>query len=171
MLTQERLKSELSYNSQTGMFVWLKTGKGRSIHRHAGCVSYRKIQKAKYVVIMIDKKLYAAHRLAWLYMTGNFPEEVIDHINGDGQDNRFVNLRAVTKQDNHKNMRMFSNNNSGIAGVSWDKFNKKWRVTIWDSNKQVSLGRHDDLFEAACIRKSAEKLYQYHANHGSLRLT
>lgn len=168
MITQDILKESLKYCPESGIFSWVKIGgKGRKVK--PGCVSKSKGSNVSYHVIYIDGVLYSAHRLAWMYMTGNFPDEIIDHINGDGLDNRFVNLRAIKKQENHRNMRLFSTNKSGIVGVSWDKVNTKWRATITDIKKHINLGRFDDIFSAACARKSAERKYCYHANHGSNR--
>jgi hypothetical protein len=64
--------------------------------------------------------LYREHRLAWLYMTGEWPTHEIDHINGDRVDNRFCNLREATASENRWNSRKRVNNTSGYKGVSWD---------------------------------------------------
>jgi hypothetical protein len=99
ILTQEYLKSRLRYDSETGHFYWIKTGKtaARFVGKLAGW------QKSNgYICIAIDGKTYLAHRLAWLYIYGNWPHE-IDHINNTRTDNRFINLRECTRSKNLMN--------------------------------------------------------------------
>jgi len=161
MITQERLKEFLSYCPDTGVFAWRRsrgTAKAGSI---AGCVN-----KRGYRIIRIDMHSYKAHRLVFLYMTGSFPARHTDHINGVTFDNRWLNLRDVTSQENSRNQKRRSNNTSGLAGVKRDKPTNKWRVFINFDLKQQYLGYYDDFFEACCARKSAETKHDFHPNHG-----
>ena len=132
MITIDHLKSILIYNPTTGEFVW-KTRQYRSdlIGKRAGSPT-----NMGYWAIAINNKKTLAHRLAWLYMTGNFPANHIDHINGDKQDNRFENLREVTRFGNLQNMRSPTKaNKSGFLGVC--QHQNKWLVQIMINGKRI----------------------------------
>lgn len=156
MLTQKQLKKILHYDPDSGIFT-------RKTHKRQDLVGKEVGSKVTsgYLGFNIDGKLYTLHRLAFLYMTGRFPEQ-IDHINGVPSDNRWDNLRAVTKEENRLNLGLFINNKSGITGVSWFKGKNYWRVYI----KRIFLGSFKDFFEACCIRKSSELELGFHENHG-----
>ena len=162
MITQSALKEVLHYNPESGDFTWLKVaGRGDIVGRLAGGIEvlgYRRIR--------IFRKMYKAHRLAWLYTYGSFPADQIDHINGIRDDNRLANLRTVTNAENGRNTKMHSDNTSGVVGVHWDKRDEAWRAKISDSGKQLHLGYFKDLVSAVAARKSAELKYDYHQNHG-----
>ncbi len=114
----------------------------------------------------INGKQYE-HRVVWEQANGPIPDGfMVDHINGDGRDNRLVNLRLVDHSDNAKNAKRYSTNKSGVTGVSWDTAGRKWMASICSRGKREVLGRFDTLFDAACSRKSAEVRYNFHANHG-----
>lgn len=115
--------------------------------------------------IGIAGKLYLLHRVIWLMVYGEWPGEV-DHINGDASDNRLVNLRDVTHEENGRNQRLRSNNQSGALGVCWHKGSRKWRAVIVVNNKQIHIGMFADKVDAMAARKSAEKKYGFHNNHG-----
>lgn len=93
MLTQSELKSKLTYNISSGIFTWIK--RNQNI---AGTLN-----GSNYLVIRVSGKSYYAHRLVWLYITGRFPINLIDHINGDRSDNKLNNLREATYQENALN--------------------------------------------------------------------
>lgn len=101
MLTQDRLKELMRYDEETGI---LTRRVSTSSNARAGDIAGSK-DKDGYLVIRIDKKLYRAHRLAFLYVYGRFPEEFTDHINGIRDDNRISNLREVTRQENMQNQK------------------------------------------------------------------
>ena len=93
--------------------------------------------------IRVDGKTYQAHRLAWFYMTGAFPEKFIDHINGVRNDNAFANLRQVDNAGNMQNTRQAHRNNltCGLLGVS--KTRTGWRAMISVGGKNIYIGRYD----------------------------
>lgn len=165
MVTQKRLKELLTYHEDTGAFI-----------RNSGRGGYAKGTVAGnqrddyYWRICIDKKLYFAHRLAWLYMTGEWPEYQVDHINHLRFDNRWKNLRQATHQENGKNQILRSTNTSGKMGVSWDKARDKWAVAIKVKSKLIHLGRYTDKEKAIFVRETAEILYGFHKNHGAVCL-
>lgn len=167
-ITQELIKDIISYDPGTGVFTWIKRVNGR-VPEGSVAGTYQKYKncKTKYIAIHIKGKRILAHRLAFLYMTGKFPENEIDHINGNGCDNRWINLRDVTKSDNQRNAKVRSDNKTGVIGVFFDKRYGIWASYIKSGKNRVDLGRYNNLFDAACARKSAEIKYNFHVNHGS----
>ncbi len=100
------------------------------------------------------------HNVTMHRLINNTPEEFqTDHINRNKLDNRRSNLRTVTNSQNHFNIGLQVNNNSGCAGVYFDKQTKKWRVFIQVNNKRISLGRFFDLKKAISVRQIAERKY------------
>ena len=97
-----------------------------------------------YIRIKVNGKLYRAHRLAFLYMTGSTPLDCTDHINGIKNDNRWCNLREATKQENRHNTGVQKNNTSGFKGVSWHKHAKKWRARARFNKKEIHIGYYND---------------------------
>lgn len=166
-ITQEELKREIHYDHCTGIFTWRESGSGRILGRYAGCK--RSFKGKMYLRICVNKKCYMAHRLSFLYMTGKFPDYEVDHINGDGIDNRWCNLRDVTHIENQKNIKLSVMNTSGICGVDWNKRKNKYRASIRTGNLYIFLGYFSNIFDAACARKNAEVKYGFHKNHGSNR--
>lgn len=162
MITQKRLKELLSYDPDTGLFTNRNT---RGPKAMAGCIA-GSVDSHGYWQIHTYGKVYRAHRLAWLYVYGEFPAHEIDHINGARLDNRLNNLRSVTRAENSRNQGIRSANTSGVCGVSWYKDAKKWRADIGHKGNQIHLGSFSDKFEAICARKSAENRLGYHKNHG-----
>ena len=114
ILKQEDLKKILSYNPETGIFIWLlSTSPNQKIGNIAGC-----IREKKYRIIQLNGLKYYSHRLAWFYMTGNWPKEELDHINGIKDDDRFVNLREVSRLENNWNSCKPKTNTTGIKGIT-----------------------------------------------------
>ena len=125
------------------------------------------IGKNGYRIIGIKRKTYTAHRLIWILVKGKILNNMqIDHINKNRSDNRIKNLRLVTHQENHKNMSKQINNKSGFTGVSWCINRKKWYSYIQVNKKTISLGRFKNKKDAIIARKTAEKKYNFHTNHG-----
>lgn len=113
-LTQKRLTELLHYDPNTGVFTWVVRRQGIRLGQVAGCLSCE-----GYWQIKVCENLYFAHVLAWLYMTGKWPTNEIDHINGSSIDNHWNNLRNVTSSVNQQNMRKAKKNNkTGFLGVS-----------------------------------------------------
>ncbi len=144
------IRSVLSYDPMTGIFHWLKSARPSLIGRRAGCQN-----DAGYVVIGIGEKLYYAHRLAWLHVTGDWPEHRIDHRNTFRSDNRFKNLRQASNAENMRNTELRSDNTSGFKGVGFCKIMKKWRAYITVDKKQRILGYFEDVADAAAARRQA----------------
>ena len=138
----------LSYNSKTGTLRWKNRPSNRvKIGDIAGCLNgfgYRRLK--------ICGERFVAHRLAWLIMTGEWPDHEIDHINQDKDDNRWVNLRAATHSENNINTPLImANNTSGYRGVSWHSQRSKWLAQIAKNGRHYHLGlfeTKEDAYEA-----------------------
>ena len=137
-LTAERLREVLYYDSDTGKFTRLKNGCSFRAGDVAGGF------RGGYVQIGVDGTKYSAHRLAWLYIFGAHPKNEIDHVDGDGLNNRIANLREATHSENQQNKSVFKNNSSGFPGVSWHKRSKKWQAFIGYGKSRKFLGHYKD---------------------------
>ena len=117
MLTAERLRALLEYDPATGIFLWkARPFDRRWSARHAG--KQAGWLRTGYIVITIEAADYAAHRLAWLYMSGKWPSEVIDHADLDRANNRWSNLREATQSQNTANQALRARNKCGFKGVT-----------------------------------------------------
>ena len=138
-LTQERLQYLLSYDRETGIFRW-RINRGRMAK--AGDIAGSQGNDC-YVRIRVDGKDYAAHRLAWLYMTGEWPAATIDHENINRADNRWRNLREATNAQNGTNRHKQANNTSGFKGVYVDKTSNKFcakiKINGGESTSELSI--------------------------------
>jgi hypothetical protein len=148
MLTQERLKELLHYDPDTGLFTRRINVKGRFRSRAGDLVG--SLKESGYVVISVDCKYYRAHLLAFLYMTGRFPSGQCDHVNSIRKDNRWINLREVSRNGNCQNQRTAQRNNvnSGLLGVFLHKKTQRWNARITVESKEISLGYFDCKFQA-----------------------
>lgn len=147
-LTQSELKKYLHYDPITGLFTRIRS---TTNNVKVGDICSHKCDKG-YLRFRVNKVLYRAHRLAWLYMTGEMPKNFIDHINGDRSDNRFCNLREVTNAENAQNRRIQQKGGkSGLLGVSFDKKTKKYRSRITVDGKTINLGFFETPQEAHSV--------------------
>lgn len=137
-LTQERLKELLSYDPDIGVFVWVKANTNRV---KVGDVAGHPDKQHGYRLIGIDGRIYHAARLAFLYMTGEMPDNV-DHRNRDRGDDRWENLRAATRSQNQMNRGVQSNSSSGLKGAHWHPQSKKWYARITAHGHTHNLGLH-----------------------------
>jgi len=169
VLTQEYLKELLSYNKESGDFIWL-VPYGPMVKKGdvAGTIKDGGSGK-KYLTIRINRRGYSAHRLACFYVNGEWPENEVDHQDGNGLHNWWDNLELATHTENQRNRRLNKNNKSDVCGVHFEKSRNKWVASIRGNDRQIKLGRHKDKFEAICMRKSAENKFNYHENHGQVR--
>lgn len=139
MLDAEYLREILDYEPETGAFTWKKKIASKVVVGTTAGGVYT----LGYVVIGIGGRIYYAHRLAWLYMTGNWPAQV-DHRDGDKANNMWANLRLATSQQNALNSKRPRTNTSGLKGVSWHKAAKKWAAAITIDGRATHLGLYED---------------------------
>lgn len=150
-LTQERLREVLRYDPDTGLFVWLVSTSNRvAVGQIAGSR-----ESYGYWVIGVDGTVYRAQRLAWLYMTGEWPPALVDHRNLDRKDNRWRNLRLATHSQNHANAGLIASNSSGHKGVSKNKRLGKWHACIMVDKRRFHLGFFSDIAAAAAAYERA----------------
>jgi hypothetical protein len=146
MITQAELKELLHYDPETGIFRWrVSTAPRVKPWDVAGSPSHG------YILIMAKGVRSPAHRIAWFYMTGEWPKHQIDHIDGVRSNNVWSNLRSATLKQNLENLSLAKNNTSGFRGVSWDKKEKKWRAYITHNKKRIHLGYFNTAEEAAQV--------------------
>jgi hypothetical protein len=152
-LTQARLKELLDYNQETGVFTWLvRTSRRINVGDISGCPDAN-----GYLLIGIDRHLYKAHRLAFLWVEGVWPQSHVDHRNGIPQDNRFCNLRKATNSENMQNERHARKNNKcGLLGVSPN--NQGFLAQIVIPGKTLYLGtfKTPELAHAAYLKAKHE---------------
>lgn len=156
-VTYKRLHDVLDYNKRTGLFHWKIPRKCVK----SGSVAGSKSKDSKYIGIRVDDKLYKAHRLAWFYEKGYFPEHGLDHKDRVRHHNWIDNLREATQQCNLRNIGNPKSNTSGVKGVTFDKVNNKWTAQISINRKHKNMGRFIKFSDAVEARWGAEKKYNF----------
>lgn len=153
-ISHERLLSVLRYDPQSGLFHWVaQPKKGIVVLGHvAGYPS-----KKNGWIIIVDGRQYYAHRLAWFYVTGEWPKHQIDHKNVDRLDNRWGNLREATYLTNNQNVKLKSHNTTGVKGVSFCKATGRYYTYINAEKKRHFLGYYDSADEAGRVYDEAAK--------------
>lgn len=141
MLTQQLLKEYLRYDEDTGELHWIKTksnnikvggiagtvfkgGRNNTLYRRTTVCGYRKMN----------------HILVWLYFKGTLPVRQLDHIDGDGLNNRIGNLRECSGQENQANIGLRKDNTSGYRGVHFSKSKGLWRAELRWNGQRLRLG-------------------------------
>jgi hypothetical protein len=161
-LTVAALRELISYDPETGIFQWKTRRRGRLLSGHVGDRT-----RSGYLRVGISYQRYLLHRLAWLYMTGEWPKQEIDHINGIRDDNRFANLREATVAQNRANMRMRSSNRIGVKGVRWRADCSMWEARICKNYKKISIGYFGSPQEAhTAYMAKARELFGKFARSG-----
>ena len=164
MITQAELKEILNYDTESGVFTWKKRLAPRGkVGDVAGCIDV-KPKKGTYLRIRIRGVLYYAHRLAWIYTFGEEPKNQIDHINGDGTDNRISNLSEVTCAENQLNKRLSSNNTSGANGVV--KNGRGWVAQAEINGEHKYMGWFYEWHDAVYARYYGQITLGFTEQHG-----
>lgn len=144
-------RERLNYDPITGALTWLpRSGQGARNDRTGQAAGAP--HKDGYIAVQVGRKKYLAHRLIWLLVTGSWPEGEIDHRNRVRDDNRWGNLRDVSKEVNQQNR-------GNVAGVDFVKRTGKWRARITSGRKCVDLGSFKTEAEALAARAAAKDTY------------
>ena len=166
ILTQERVMQVLDYNKETGEFRW-RVPAGRYGRIPVGSIA-GSINKEGYRYIHVDGGFYRASRLAWLYVTGEWPEHQVDHQNVNPGDDRWENLREASQSNNKRNNKQYKNNSTGYKCVTWDSDRLCYTVRVTANGKRLRLGRYPTAEEAYAAY--VDKLPEIHgefANSGN----
>ena len=146
MISQESLKSLLTYYPETGGFLWNISGKIAGTQESSG-----------YLAIQVCGKKYKAHRLAFLYMKGYMPK-VVDHVDRNRINNRWDNLRECTSSQNQINSAKRISK-SGVTGVTWVEHMSKWRLRPVVGGRRVTIGFYSTIGEARVASANARKTH------------
>jgi hypothetical protein len=175
LISYELANESLTYDPVTGFLTWkvrpdhhfISPRKAAAWNKRWAGVPIIYVHKIGYIMVAIrGYAATSAHRIAWLLMTGAYPKDQIDHINGARSDNRWENLRDVPATLNQRNKVIGKNNTSGIVGVAWDKGAGKWMATGVSGGKPLILGRFASKEDAAAVRAEWAAANGFHANHG-----
>lgn len=163
----DRLNEVFRYEPETGLLYWNKKCANKvRVGKQAG--TPHSGGKKRYMHLSLDKVFLSVHRIVWAMSYGEWPD-TIDHIDGNGLNNRLSNLRSVTRLENCRNVKRQDNNTSGFTGVIWLKEKRRWRANIKVNKRNVFLGHFVDKQDAIDARNRAIERYGFHPNHGSDR--
>jgi hypothetical protein len=152
-LTQSRLRELLRYDPASGLFSWWRMAPGRW-KPIAGCIN-----TGGYRVIRVDGELHYAHRLAWLYIYGQWPEEEIDHKDNDRSNNSLINLRAATHEINMQNALLprVGRDHTRLPGAYLHTKSGLWRAAISINSKYQHIGNYETAEEASAAYIEAKR--------------
>lgn len=153
-LTPERLREILHYDPATGIFSNKNPRKKIVVGTQSGGLD----RSTGYIVIGIDRRRYYAHRLAFFYINGEWPPELVDHIDGNKTNNIFTNLRQVSRLVNQQNMKLATkSSSSGLLGAYRKR--KKWSSKIRVGGRVINLGTFDTAMEAHLEYIKAKRIH------------
>lgn len=152
--SQDRLRELLSFDPEAGVFTWRVNRGGKA---RAGSVAGTP-DKHGYICIHIDCGLYKAHRLAWLYVNGEWPVGEIDHADGNPSNNAIANLRAADRTKQNRNRKINKTNRLGLKGVR--KFGARFEARIKVNYRKIVIGVYDTPEEAhSAYVREANRLF------------
>jgi hypothetical protein len=152
-LNKDKIFNLISYDPNSGAFYRNKNGAKADTKMSIG---YKRVR----ITINGKKHEILAHRLAWFFMTGFWPKGEIDHIDGDRSNNSALNLRDVTRDENAKNIKLRSDNTSGVMGIR--RHQSGWKASV---GKRY-VGYSGCFMKALRMRVVAQQESGYHINHG-----
>lgn len=174
-ITPNELRDALHYDAGSGRLYWrqreARCFENRSYAkrwngRYAGNEAFTANHKSGYKCGRFAGHTLLAHRVIFAIMTGGWPTEEIDHIDHDRSNNRWQNLRTVSRGENAKNLGLRDHSVSGVPGVVWHKQRRKWAATICNQSVRCHLGLFENLSDAISARLKAQSAAQFHINHG-----
>lgn len=151
-ITRDRLVELFDYDREHGRFIWKKSPAPRV---KAGTVAGHIRSTDGYRIVKIGYRNYKIARLVWLWETGSFPPDELDHINCDSADDRFENLRPATRSQNAANRRVQCNNRLRVKGVY--EVDGRYKSSIRVDGKSRHIGSFDTVEEAGAAYAIAAK--------------
>ena len=156
----DEVRRLIAYDKETGLFTWKERPSNRvKIGEKVGFDNGN-----GYLRTSVCNTRVLLHQLAYVIVEGSYPDKIVDHINQKRDDNRWDNLRLVTRVENEQNKSLSKTNTSGQFGVR--KARDKWQAYIRVNGVSKFLGNHSSYATAVIIRKAAEGWYGFHENHG-----
>lgn len=168
MLTAAALRNALSYDSETGVFRWKEGGRGKGRKKGGRAGSIKTSKGRKHRQVTVNGHTHTAAYMAWLYVTGEPPEGILERLDNDPLNDAFANLKPSSYSSIQKSRHKSKVNSTGLSGVSWrNSEGGHFAVVIGCPAKGEGeyLGRTRDFFEACCMRLSAELRYGYNSEH------
>jgi len=156
----------LIYDPTSGILTWRKRGIPKWDAKWAGRIA-GSLHSTGHWRVTVAYRRYYAHRIAWAMTHGKWPEQQVDHRDGDRLNNRICNLRLATNGENQQNVAIKKSNKSGFVGVVWFKPKQRWRAEIRANNRAYHLGYFDDPESAHAAYVQAKK--RLHAFNPSIR--
>ena len=150
-----------SYDPATGILKWRRRAdrsqgwNTRYAEKPAGAVM--KVRNNAYRIVSLAGRGVLAHRIIWCLMTGKWPSDQIDHRDGFGLNNRWLNLREANNSQNNRNVGLKASNTSGVKGVHWDIDCGKWVARIRHGDRRIHLGVFTSIDAAATAYQEAAK--------------
>ena len=133
----------------------------------AGSIVSSEHSVTSYRQLVLNGSTHKCHRVIWEMHKGSIPAGlIVDHIDGNGLNNRIENLRLVNASDSARNCPLPKHSSTGVIGVGWHSAAKRWQARIYDQGKRIDLGRYEKIEDAIRVRKMAEIELGYHPNHG-----
>lgn len=178
-ISQEQLRELLDYDPETGFLTWkprglemfnseraFKSWNSRYANKRAGCetVIRRGYRLRK---INIFGQSLREHRVIWVWMTGEYGPDQIDHENRDATDNRWVNMRDGSDGVNNRNLSLYKTNTSGVCGVQWNSSRGKWLVRVEANKTKYFLGRFSNKDDAESVAKEFYESNDFSEGHGT----
>jgi hypothetical protein len=165
-LSAALVRQALDYDPATGLLFWRSRDNvpPRVNRRFAGKPAGGPDGQYGYISVRLFDRLYQAHRLIWLHVTGKWPTEVLDHIDGNPTNNAWINLRPATRAENNRNRLAIRKN--ALKGTSWDPRTGRWISQIMLNKKNYVLGNFATAEEAhAAYVEAARRLHGEFARH------
>lgn len=183
MIDPEIVINLVAYNPETGVLTFRSAtpdmfSDGRKSAKHVCAIwnaknaakpAFSARHSAGYLAGSLLGRKFLAHRIAWVIAKGEWPDGEIDHINHDRGDNRLVNLRQTTREENSKNLSMSINCPNGATGVYWYARTSRWVAKISIRGRSTHLGYFPEKTMAIAARKQAELRHGFHKNHGVIQ--
>ena len=151
-ISVDEIKNSFEYNPETGRIKSLISGK---------IIGAASILSSNYISIYLRGIKLRGHTVAWVLQHGKYPDECIDHINGNRSDNRMCNLRSVSHAENMKNKKKYKNNSTGVSGVYFEKESSRYRARIGHGKNTIYVGRFPTLLMAKEAIEAARKEHGY----------